>query len=228
MEINSLQQEYLFVYLTGSSSFLVKLRQLGDIWLFNCSEGCQHVLARKKMKISQIRKIIITSNDVKNISGLLGLLSSISLNTKTPRIDIYGPQGLGKYIFFCRKYSQTNFRYKLYIHTVFDGLVARQFNFSIYAFVYDYKFRLINYAFLLSEEAGPFDSVNAVKYKVPFGPIYGYLKMGKNFLLPDGFIACSQNFIYGYYLGNKIIFLKSYIKEKTIKMLYDCTCLVYY
>lgn len=228
MEINNLQQEYLFIYLSNTSSFLIKLRQIGDIWLFNCLEGCQHALARKKVKISQIKKIIITDNNIKNISGLLGLLSSISLNTKTNRIDIYGPEGLSKYIFWGRKYSQTNFRYKLYIHTVADGLVAKQLNFSIYAFKRSYESNLVNYTFLLSEEPGSFNSINATKYKIPFGPLYGYFKVGKNFILPDGFIAYSESFISGYYLGCKVLFMHKCMKKEAINVLHNYTCLIYY
>lgn len=228
MKINNLQQEYLFVYLSNTSSFLIKLRQIGDIWLFNCLEGCQHALARKKIKISQIKKIIITDNNIKNISGLLGLLSSISLNTKTNRIDIYGPQGLSKYIFWGRKYSQTNFRYKLYIHTIVDGLIAKQLNFSIYAFKHKDKSNLIDYTVLLSEKPGSFKTINAVKYKIPFGPLYGYFKVGRNFILPDGFITYSRSFISGYYLGGKVLFMHKYIKKETIKMLHNYTLLIYY
>ena len=228
MEISNLQQEYLFIYLSNTSSFLIKLRQLGDIWLFNCFEGCQHALARKKIKISQIKKIIITDNNIKNVSGLLGLLSSISLNTQTDRIDIYGPKGLNKYVFCGRKYSQTNFRYKLYIHAVIDGLIAKQLNFGIYAFKHNYKDSLVNYIFLLSEEPGTFNSINAVKYQIPFGPLYGYFKAGKNFILPDGSISRSKNFIFGYYLGCKVFFINRRIKKGAIKMLYDYTFLLYY
>lgn len=228
MEINNLQQEYLFIYLSNTSSFLIKLRQVGDIWLFNCFEGCQHALARKKVKISQIKKIIITDNNIKNVSGLLGLLSSISLNTKTDRIDIYGPKGLNKYIFFGRKYSQTNFRYKLYIHAVTDGLITKQSNFSIYAVKHNDRDSLINYIFLLSEDPGPFNSANAVKYQIPFGPLYGYFKCGKNFILPDGFTAYSKNFICGYYLGCRVFFIYRCIKKEAIEMLHNSTCLLYY
>ena len=202
MEINYLQQEYLFVYLLNISSMVIRLKQSGDIWLVNCFEGCQHLLAKKKVKISQIKKIIITDNNIHNFSGLLGLLSSISLKTQTNQIDIYGPENLYKYVFWGRKYSQTNFRYKLYIHTILNNLVIQQINCNIYFF--NHKCNIITYILLLSEIPGPFGLNNAIKYKIPFGPLYGYLKLGYHFILPDGFVMYSQNFLSGYYLGSKL------------------------
>lgn len=228
MEINNLQQQYLFVYLSCNSSFLVKFRQLGQVWLFNCFEGCQHVLAKKKVRISQIKNIVITNSSINNISGLLGLLSSISLNTKIRRIDIYGPKELKKYIFWGRRYSQTNFRYKLYIHNFSEGLISRQFNLILYAFMHSYKYRMINYCIMIFEEPSTFNSKVAIKYKIPFGPLYGYFKVGKNFILPDGLIFYSKNFICGYYLGSKVVFIHKNFHITNKKFIKNSTCVLYY
>ena len=57
-----------------SISFLVKRSSMGIVWLFNCPEGCQHILIQKKIKLHQINNIFITSLDVKSIAGIIGLL----------------------------------------------------------------------------------------------------------------------------------------------------------
>ena len=205
MEINYLKQAYIASYLLDVSSFFVKFSQSGDVWLFNCFESCQHVLSIKKIKISQIKKIIITDNSINNMSGLLGLLSSISLNTRTQRIDILGPLGLHYYLFGGRKYSQTNFRYKLYIYELSRSLIINQFysNFSVLCNTNLESSK--RYVMLSSEYPGSLDSVKALNYGIPFGPYYGYLKLGKKFILPDGFIFCNQDFVSGYLLGYKFI-----------------------
>lgn len=205
MEINYLKQVYIAGYLWGVSSFFIKFIQSGDVWLFNCFEGCQHVLLTKKIKISQIKKIIIVDNSINNISGLLGLLSSISLNTNTQRIDIFGPVGLPHYLFGGRKYSQTNFRYKLYIHELSRNLMFNQLHLSISVLFYTNFESLKSYIILSSQVPGSLNSVKALNYGVPFGPFYGFLKLGKKFILPDGFIIRSQNFVSGYLLGHKFI-----------------------
>lgn len=228
VKIYKLRQEYLFVSLSNTFSFFIRLKQLGDVWLFNCFEGCQHILKRKKVKISQVKKIIITSNSVECISGLLGLLSSINLNTKTNRLDIYAPRALHKYILWGRKYSQTNFRYELYVHTILDGLIAHHVNLSIYTVYQCYTLGLVNCIILFSEQPGPFNSTKAVDYKIPFGRLYGYFKLRKNFILPDGFIAYSNNFLHGYYLGNKVLFIFRDIREGIMPVLSNYTYLTYY
>ena len=161
MEVNYLNQEYVSIYLLSTSSFFIKFSQCSDVWLFNCFEGCQHVLSINKIKISQIKKIIITENSIYYISGLLGLLSSISLNTEIDRIDIVGPVGLKYYMFGGRKYSQTNFRYKLYIHELSRQLTFTNFDISISAFYETYIEGLIRYVMLLSEKSGSLDSRKA-------------------------------------------------------------------
>ena len=215
MKVNYLNQEYAFSSLLSISSFLIKFSQKGDVWLFNCFESCQHVLSKKNIKISQIKKIVITDNSVDNISGLLGLLSSISLNTVTERIDLFGPNGLQYYLFGGRKYSQTNFRYKLYIYDLSHELIFNQLSISCTNLYNIYLNSSNNYNCILlsSEQSGPFNSIKAFNYSIPFGPLYGDLKLGKQFILPDGFIICNKKFVYGYFLGNRVT-LFDQINEK--------------
>lgn len=205
MEISNVKQKHLFMYLYGSSSFYIRLNQLSQVWLFNCLEGCQHVLATRKIKISHIRKIVLTDCRVKNISGLIGLLSSISLNTKVEKIDVYGPKNLGKYLFLSRRYSRTNFRYKLYIHDISKNLIIRQFDFSFYVFMNAIKFDDIVCILFASQQSGPFDLNKAILHRIPFGPLCGRIKTGSNFILPDGCSVNSNHCINGYYLGSKAV-----------------------
>ena len=228
MKINNLQQQYLFVYLSCNSSFLVKLKQQGHMWLFNCFEGCQHTLAKKQIKISQIKSIVITNSNIKNISGLLGLLSSISLSTKIQKIDIYGPKELKKYIFLGRKYSQTNFCYKLYIHTISEGFINRQLNTIFYTFIHSYKYKAFNYCIMTFEEPSSFHSKRAIKCKIPFGPLYGSFKEGKSFILPDGLILYGKSFISGYYLGSKLVFIHRVFHPSNKNVFKNSTYVLYY
>nr|YP_009502031.1 hypothetical protein [Porolithon onkodes]ASB29633.1 hypothetical protein [Porolithon onkodes] len=214
MKANYLKQENVSIYLLSTSSFFIRFSQCGDVWLFNCFEGCQHILSIKKIKISQIKKIVITENSIRCTSGLLGLLSSISLNTTTDRIDLLGQVGLQYYMFGGRKYSQTNFRYKLYIHELSRQLTFTHFDISIAVFYDTYIEGLIHYVMLFSEEPGSLDSIKAFNYKIPFGPLYGRLKSGQKFILPDGFIICNQDFVSGYFLGYKFIAVHEFSEKK--------------
>lgn len=229
MKIINLKQKHLFVYSfqNFSSSFVIKIQHLGQIWLLNCSEGCQHTLTRKKIKVSQITKIIITDLSIKHTSGLLGLLSSLSLNTSIKKIDLYGPNDLVNYLFWGRKYSRTNFHYTLSIHNVETGVVSQNQFYQLYAFT-DLSFILsFNYCILISEKPGHFNLLKAMSNKVPLGHFYGKLKIGKDFILPDGYALYGDDFVNSYYLGDKISFLSDCSKRQSFEAIKNSSILFY-
>jgi len=182
----------------------------------------------KKIKVSQIKKIIITNNNINNLAGLLGLLSTISLNTNIDRIDIYGPEGIDKYVLFGRKYSYTNFRYRLYFHTFSISMLINDFDFSIYAFNNHLLCSNIDYTFIFAENSAAFNLNHAISFNIPFGPLFGFLKAGKNLILPDGFILYSHNFISGYYLGLKLALINKSINKHRSRIVNNSTYSLYY
>jgi hypothetical protein len=52
---------------------------------------------------------------------------------------------------------------------------------------------------------------------VPLGPLYGELKIGKDFILPDGTIIYGSSFINTYYLGEKVVFVSNFIERQHIE-----------
>ena len=195
------------------TSFMFSLEHLKEIWLFNCNEGCQHELGKQKIKITQISKIIITSLNIENISGLLGLLSSLSLIKRSKELNIYSPQGLEKFIRFGKKYSQTNFRYNLYFYPLATGLIINHRLYQLYAFVNRQQFDFL----ILSQEAfGKFKLLKAKNFYLVEGPLYRKLKYGTNVLLPDGLILSGDNFTYKNISGHMISFISTNYHRRTV------------
>lgn len=190
--------------ITYNTSFLLHLNQLREIWLFNCSQGCQHYFGQKKIKINQISKIVITSLSIDNISGLLGLLSSLSLIDRKKALHIYSPKGLDKYIELGKKYSQTNFRYNLYLHTLVTGLIINHRLYQVYALNDTISF---NFFIISQEKFGKFQCFKAQQFNLAEGPLYGKLKQGSDLLLPDGFIMHTENFTYPNNSGKQVSFI---------------------
>lgn len=193
--------------LKKSLSFLVKCSQTGTVWLFNCPEGSQHTLINKKIKIHQITNIIITHLYVDNISGIMGFLSSLSLSSRVHKINIYGPPGIFQYLHFCRKYSQTTFKYSLEIHTIKYGYINNNISNIIYSFPINHYNNEINYGIIEKEKIGRFKLQKAEIFQIPHGPVYGYLKSQGRLLTPDGNIIYGKYFTDTYYIGLKIIYL---------------------
>nr|QOS04500.1 hypothetical protein [Sarcopeltis skottsbergii] len=198
------------------SSFVFNFKSINEIWIFNCHQGCQHMLAIKKIKINQISRIIITDLNNETISGLLGLLSSMSLIQRNKALHIYCPEDLEKYLALGKKYSQTHFHYNLYLHIVKTGLIINSYTYQVYTFINQSEFEFI---VISQEKHGKFQLDQAKKFNLIAGPLYGKLKQGSKFLLPDGYILDGNYFTKTNCKGIKMsCFLNKYNKRNSIEI----------
>ena len=188
-------------------SFLIKLPSVKDTWLFNCTEGSQFDFLNKSLKINNLSKIIIPNLHVLSISGLLGLLSTLNLIGRIKSLHIYAPIELKYYLDLGKKYSKTNFSYVIYIHVLKTGLIINQYGSRIYTTNYYgfYEFFIVQ-----SELCGTFFLDQAKFNHLLPGPLYGKLKKGFTFLMPDGFSLYGYNLTSTSSLGCQICCLFSY------------------
>nr|YP_010619009.1 Ribonuclease Z [Pterosiphonia complanata]WAX03022.1 Ribonuclease Z [Pterosiphonia complanata] len=196
-----------------SISFLIKLPSIKDIWVFNCIEGSQFNFVSQSFKINNVAKIIIPNLHISNISGLLGLLSTLNLTGRIKSLHIYAPINLKYYLDLGKKYSKTNFSYIVYIHVLKTGLIINQYGCRIYALNCHghYQFFVVQ-----SEQYGTF-YLNKAKsnYLLP-GPLYGKLKKGFIFLFPDGYILNGTHFTYCNTLGSQMLCLFSFFYSRQV------------
>jgi len=192
--VNSFDQSF--------TNFVLKLFDYKDIWLFNCSEGCQFSILSQDFKINNLSKIIITDLHISNISGLLGLLSSLNLTGRVKSLHIYAPIGLKYYLDLGKKYSHTNFNYIVYVHVLKTGLIISHSKCYVYAFINNKNRN--QFIFVQSKQSGTFFLSKAKKNNLNPGPIYGRIKKGANFLFPDGFVLDGTNFASESLQGNKL------------------------
>lgn len=203
---------YVFFMKQSKTSFIVKLAAFKNIWIFNSIEGCQSNMLDQNFKISNVSKIIIADLHINSISGLLGLLSSLNSIGRVKSLHIYGPINLKYYLDFGKKYSHTNFNYVVYLHVLKTGLIINHDCCRIYSFFYQSRYEFV---IVKSEKYGTFYLNKAKKnYLIP-GPLYGKLKRGCSFLLPDGFILNGSQLTSKTLLGQQIsFFVSSYYKRK--------------
>lgn len=186
------------------NNFVVQLIGLKDLYLFNCCEGCQYFFANHRYKINNISKIILTNMQVNNLSGLIGLLSSLNLIGRIKSLHIYGPKDLVYYLKLNKKYSHTNFNYLIYIHILTTGLIINNYKHRIYAFINNYKY---NFLIIENEKVGTFLLNKAKKNGLVPNSLYSKLKIGLNFKLPDGYLLDGNNFTLTNLSGSQISFL---------------------
>ena len=92
----------------------------GQIWLFDCGEGSQIQMQRcKDLRAGRVTKIFITHLHGDHLYGLPGLLCTLG-NGGDPQedrvVDVYGPQGIRKYLLTSLELSRSGFNYKINIH----------------------------------------------------------------------------------------------------------------
>nr|YP_009399028.1 ribonuclease Z [Taenioma perpusillum]ARW68425.1 ribonuclease Z [Taenioma perpusillum] len=184
-------------------NFIIKFFSSKDIWIFNCFEGCQYFITNNKFRINNISKIIFANMHINNISGLLGLLSSLNLIGRTKSIHIYAPQDLLYYIKLLKKYSHTNFNFSIYVHVLTTGLIINSSTYRVYSFIYKFKCHFI---IIEQEKFGTFNIQRAKNNLLIPSPLYNQLKKGSSFILPDGYILNGNNFTCVNILGRKLSF----------------------
>lgn len=94
------------------SAFLLSIEN--ESFLIDCGEGTQYRLLEQKVKSSRIRHIFISHLHGDHYFGLVGLLSSWSMNQRKEDLTIFAPRGLDEILTTQFKYSDTRLHYKIH------------------------------------------------------------------------------------------------------------------
>lgn len=208
---------YKFSYVTSKPFFLshcvsliTHLNQSSEVWLFNCNEGIQHNLLKYQIKLSLISKVFITCFTAKNISGLLGLLSTLNMDNRNKVLEIYASRKLRRYLKFSNKYSQTNYSFQVKIYTLeFHDFFLNSF-YTIRGISMDNMYKEFSYVITFRQSLGKFNLWYAMLFNIIRGPLYGKLKQNCNFLVPDGLEIQGKQFSNAQHKGKRILILSNH------------------
>jgi ribonuclease Z len=93
------------------SAFLLSIEN--ESFLIDCGEGTQYRLLEHRVKSSRIRHIFISHLHGDHYFGLIGLLSSWSMNQRKEDLTIFAPHGLDEILTAQFKHSETRLHYKI-------------------------------------------------------------------------------------------------------------------
>ncbi|HDS02834.1 MAG TPA: ribonuclease Z [Firmicutes bacterium] len=153
----------------------------GDITLFDCGEATQHQIQKVRLRHSKIKSIFISHVHGDHLFGLLGLLTTLSLNGRETPLLLCGPRGIKDYIAYNLKFIRGELLYPLHIREVKDNDVIDLGPLAEVS-VIPLKHTVPTCGFLYREKdkPGKFDIEAARKLGLPPGPLYGKLQKGQN------------------------------------------------
>ncbi len=182
-----------------TSIALILNNSIYEVWLFDCGEATQHQILRTSIKLSKIKKIFITHMHGDHIFGLLGLLTSRSINNISDKIEIYGGKGIKCYINSFLKMSNSYINFTLNIFEINEGIIFNNKNYQVISFLLNHSIECYGFYIKEKDKSGHLNVNKLINDGIFPGPIYKYLKLGKKIKLDNNRIIDGKN-----YLGKKI------------------------
>lgn len=168
------------------------LQTQDDIFLIDCGEGTQLQLSKYKIRKSRISHIFISHMHGDHYFGLIGLLTSMSLLTRTQDLHLHAPPLLKEIIDLQLNAANTTLSYKVHFHPLNEeGVIANTNKISIECF--KVKHRIECWGFLFREIKKPrhIDPERVRSYEIP-ASFYEQLQRGEDYRTKKGTIIPNE------------------------------------
>ena len=186
----------------------VLLRRQGELFLFDAGEGTQVSLRRLNLKWKKISAIFISHTHADHVTGLPGILMLSSQVERSEPLYIIGPPKIAEYVETSRKVLDMYINYPIVVKEIHTpGEVFKGDGFSVTAFPLNHTKICMGYVLQEEERPGEFNPQEAVRLKVPRGPLWGKLQRGESVLNTDGQTIESSQVVGGARRGRKFAFV---------------------
>ncbi|MEE9392838.1 MAG: ribonuclease Z [Planctomycetota bacterium] len=159
-------------------------------FLFDCGEGTQFQIMRAGLRRGRLAAIFITHLHGDHCYGLPGFLSSLGLNNREAKLDIYGPEGVKRLVdFFLSFPRKMRLSYEIEVHEIppgFEGEILDHKEYRVRTLPLFHRVPTQGYRFEEKPRPGVFDEEKAEALGIPFGPERGQLIRGEALTLADG------------------------------------------
>jgi ribonuclease Z len=160
----------------------------GRLFLIDCGEGTQVQLRRNKIKFSRIEHIFISHLHGDHLYGLIGLVSTFMLLTRTAPLHIHGPKGIKEIITLQLRLSNSWTNYELYFHELEEKQSQVVFeDEKVIVSTIPLKHRIYTNGYLFREKRGlrKLNAEAAASYGID-KCYYRNIVLGKDITLDDG------------------------------------------
>ncbi len=179
----------------------------GEVILFDAGEGTQRQLRLAGLKLTRVRRILISHLHADHVFGLPGLIVSRSFVGGTGPLDIYGPPGLREFVEFNLRATEAHLQYELSVHEVAEGEFFSGPDYRLVAAFLKHRSTCLGYAFVENDRTGHFDAERARRLGIEPGPVYARLKAGGEVTLPDGRVVRGSDLVGPPIPGRKVAYV---------------------
>jgi ribonuclease Z len=166
----------------------------GRLFLIDCGEGTQVQLRKNKIKFAKIEHIFISHLHGDHLYGLIGLVSTFMLLTRTAPLHIHGPKGIKEIITLQLRLSNSWTNYELYFHELEskESIVIFEDEKVIVSTI-PLKHRIYTNGYLFREKQGlrKLNAPAAESYNID-KCYYRNIALGKDITLDDGRIISND------------------------------------
>jgi ribonuclease Z len=169
-----------------------------NIFLIDCGEGTQVQLRKNKIKFSKINHIFISHLHGDHFFGLVGLISTFTLLSRTTDLYIYGPVGIKEIIMLQLRLTNSWTNYKLFFQELDskDSEIIFEDE-KVTVKTIPLKHRIYTNGFLFEEKLDKRKlNVEAVKKFKIEECYYQNIKNGKDITLDDGQLISNEQLTY--------------------------------
>lgn len=157
----------------------VCLEREGEILMFDAGEGAQISYLKSGLGWNKKMKIFVTHLHGDHCIGILGLLQTMTLQHRTEKIEIFGPEGIEEFISANIKVLNFGLSFPVMITTVVDGVVNDEKTYSVSACEADHSTLAYSYVFQEKDKPGRFNLEKAKELGIPEGSLFHKLQSGE-------------------------------------------------
>ncbi|AZI20382.1 ribonuclease Z [Chryseobacterium taklimakanense] len=164
-------------------------------FLIDCGEGTQVQLRKAKARFSKINHIFISHLHGDHCFGLPGLIASFRLLGRETPLHIYGPKGIKEMLETVFRLTETHKGFEVVYHELDKNYSEKIFEdnrVEVYTIPLDHRIYCNGYLFREKPKERHLNMQEISKYPEIETCDYYNLKLGKDFVLSDGYILKNE------------------------------------
>ncbi len=170
----------------------VAIKREGEVILMDCGEGVQRRVLSESLGLGSDMSILITHLHGDHVTGLLGLLQTMSLAQRRKPLNVVGPERLLKWLEVTSDLLHIGLTFPILFSAAKPGVVLRTAAFRVRAARATHSVEAYSYVVEEFGRPGVFHPEKARALKIPEGKLWSRLQRGRPVTLGGRRVEPSQ------------------------------------